>query len=701
MIDASELPGYSEAQQYEISHRRQRGSPMHIFRLSLEMTALALFTAALSAAAAGTAPADLVIDGGKIYTVDNAHSTVEALAVRDGTIVFTGSSIEAKQWIGPKTRIEHLGGRLVLPGLIDSHIHPLGIVPVKACDLNSKEKTLRELSAFVHACAGQFKVPADGWLSVHQWNFSDGNQPDADYPTLRAALDKASTSVAIQLLGNDGHHGAFNSAGLARARNQKGAVVGLSRTTLAGDFAAYSKFIGVDADGNPNGAVNEDARNLLQAPDMLFAQFEDTMKARAQLPFLLNAAGITGFLDALVTPESLELYDALENEGKLTARATLAQFYDPERIRTADGKIDYDGMIASAQKVRAKYASDPLIRADVVKLFADGVMEGNPYATPPTLPDTLSLHAYRQPIFGKDKHGKLTVTGYVDTDSQVCKEVRGNPQKFADSAAVAQFSAANHFHPGQCAISYGQLQHDRAVIMEFVKRFHLAGFTLHVHVIGDGTLKIVLDALEAARAADGISTELDGLAHIQLAQPSDVARIGKDHLFVAFTYSWANADPEYDMTVVPFIDKVIGNGYAALHVPGAYYESNVYPFKAVKEAGGTLVAGSDAPVNTRDPQPFVNMAIGVTRRLPGQRAQNPAQAVSIRDLIDAYTINGARFLHRDPVAGSLEVGKSADFIVIDQDILHLAALGRADDIARTHVLETLFRGKQVYARPRS
>ena len=90
------------------------------------------------------------------------------------------------------------------------------------------------------------------------------------------------------------------------------------------------------------------------------------------------------------------------------------------------------------------------------------------------------------------------------------------------------------FHPGQCTVSYGQLQHDAAVIMEFVKRFHLAGFTLHVHVIGDGTLKVVLDALEAARAADGISTQLDGLAHVQLAQPSDVARIGKDHLFVAF-----------------------------------------------------------------------------------------------------------------------------------------------------------------------
>ncbi len=673
---------------------------MRTHRHHLHIAALVvLFTSQLAVAAENEAPADLIVNGGTIYTVDKDHSVIESLAVRGGKIVFAGSSKDAKRWIGPQTKVEPLSGRLVLPGLFDSHLHPLGIIPIKACDLDSKPMTLRALSAFVRSCVGRFRVPEGGWLTVHQWSFSDGNQPDPDYPTLRAALDKSSKSVAIQLLGNDGHHGAFNSAGLAHARNKNKAVIGLSKATLAGDFSAYVKFVGVDADGNPNGAVNEDARGLMGAPDILFAQFDDKMRARAQLPRLLNAAGITGILDALVTSQSLELYDTLQRDGALTVRATLAQFYDPEQMRAADGQVDYDRMLADAKRVRAKYATNPLIRADVVKLFGDGVMEGNPYATPPTLPNTLALQPYKQPIFGKDRDGKLTVTGYVDTDSPECQEVRSKPETYMADTAVAEFTAAHHFHPGQCAISYGQLQHERAVTMEFVKRFHLAGFTLHIHVIGDGTLQVVLDALEAARAADGVSTQLDGLAHVQLARPEDVERIGKDHLFVAFTYSWANADPEYDMTVVPFVDKVSGNSYAALHTPGSYYESNVYPFKAVKQAGGTLVAGSDAPVNTRDPQPFVNMAFAVTRRIPGQQAQNPSQAVSIRDVIDAYTINGARFLHRDLVAGSLEVGKSADFIVVDRDILQLAASGHADDIALTKVLETWFQGKEVYAGP--
>jgi hypothetical protein len=660
------------------------------------LTAWAGIAAAPLAVAAPDPAADVVISDAKIYTVDKERSTAQALAVRDGKLVFVGTDTDARRWIGPNTRVERLGGKLVLPGLFDSHIHPIAIVKEDVCNLDSAQKTLEEMEAFVRACVHRYKHPPGAWLNVHQWNYTNGNQPDAEHPTLLATLDRASKSIPIQLLGNDGHHGAFNSAALSLAKNAQGRTVGLSKATLATDFAALHNFIGVDAEGNPNGAVNEDARGILNAPDILFAEFPQVMRDRLRVARDLNAAGITGFLDALVTPESLNLYEALEHEGHLTARATLAQFYDPEQIKTPDGRVDYDRMIAEAKRIRDQHASDPLIRADVVKLFADGVMEGNPYAVPPTLPNTLALHPYRQPIFGKDKDGNLTVTGYVDTGSPLCQEVRTQPARYSSSKEVHEFMSAHGYHPAQCTISSGQLQHDPAVIMEFVKRFHLAGFTLHIHVIGDGSLKTTLDALEAARAADGISSQPDGLAHVQLAQPSDVARIGKDHLYVAFTYSWASSDPQYDMTVIPFIDKVTGNSYAALHSPGNYYEPNAYPFKGVKDAGGTLVAGSDAPVNTADPQPFVNMALAMTRRLPGGLPESPQQAITIRDVIDAYTINGARFLRRDTEAGSLEPGKSADFVVLDQDILKLADAGNADRVASTRVLETWFQGKPVY-----
>ena len=665
--------------------------------------AIVLLSATLLPAASALAhtPADLVVTEARIYTAAADHGYAEALAVSGGRLVYVGSKSGAAEWIGPATKIESLQGRLVLPGIIDSHIHPSGIVDLDVCDLDSKPKSLGELTVFVRGCIERYKIPAGEWVNVRQWNFSENNLPDSAHPTLRAALDLASTQHPIQLLGNDGHHGAFNSVALARAKNAKGERIGFTRATLATEFAGVAKLVGVDANGEPNGTANEEARYIMDATFLLFVDLPEVMRAPERITRRLNSVGITGMLDAAVAPELLPMYDGLEKSGKLTVRATLAQWYDPEKYRNAGGTIDYDRMVREASAVRAKYANDPLIRADVVKLFADGVVEGNPYAVPPTLPEVASLHAYLQPIFGKDEQGHLTVTGYVDTDSPLCQDVRKDAAKYRNPAAISAFIKANGYHPGQCAVSTGQLQHDRAVILEFVRRFHLAGFNLHIHAINDAAVRAAVDAIEAARAADGITTQHDALAHVQVVNPEDVRRIGRDHLYLACTFSWANFAPEYDMTVVPFFDKVIGNGYAALHPASGYYESAVYPFKALEEAGGVLVGGSDAPVNTRDPQPFVNIAIAVTRQIPGQPPITPAQRISIQSAIDAYTIHGARYLNRDRETGSIEVGKSADFIVLDRDILKLAEAGQGLDIAHTQVLETWFKGVTVYEQPES
>ena len=677
---------------------------MPCFNASLVLAGRVAFVAGISLTMAQSpanrpAPADLVLEGGKIYTVDAAGSVAAALAVRDGRVVFVGTTAEAKRWIGPKTRVEELAGRLVLPGLVDAHIHPLDIVDLDVCDLDSHPLTLAELSAFVAKCVEHYAPPPGSRLVVHQWNYTDGNQPDAHHPTLRAALDAASTKVRIQLLGNDGHHGAFNSVALAQGKNAKGRIVGLSKATLAGEFAQYRPFVGVDTLGEPNGAVNEDARYLVDTHSMLYSDLEAVSKVPERIPQRLNSVGITAILDAMASPEGLPVYDKLSASGRLTVRVTLALFFDPSRTLTAAGKIDYDSMLDEAKKIRAKYANHSLIHADVIKLFADGVLEGNPFTVPPTLPNAAALKPFLQPIFSVDAAGHATVTGYVDTVSELCGEVRAHPGKYAAAADINAFTQAHGHHPGQCAISSGELQHKREVILEYVRRMHLAGFNMHIHAISDRAVRTALDAIEAARAADGNSTTRDALAHVQLAAPADVARIGRDHLYVAFTYSWMAASQDYDLTVIPFFEKVHGNSYQALHRSGSYYEANVYPVRAVKAAGGILAAGSDAPVDTRDPRPFVNMAIAITRNIPGQPPLplSPQQSISVREVIEAYTINGARMLGLEQDAGSIEVGKSADFVLVDRDILALAGGGHPEAIADAHALATWFRGTKVYA----
>src|ERR1700722_19831939 len=234
--------------------------------------AIVLLSANLLAAAGAFAntPADLVVTEARIYTAAADHGYAEALAVSGGRLVYVGGKSGAAEWIGAATKVESLHGRLVLPGIIDSHLHPSGIVDLDVCDLDSKPKSLGELTVFGRGCIERYKTPAGEWVNVRQWNFSDNNRPDRGHPTLPAALDLASAQHPIQLLGNDGHHGAFNSMALARAKNAKGEHIGFTRATLAADFAGIAKLVGVDANGEPNGTANEGARHVMDGPPFPF-----------------------------------------------------------------------------------------------------------------------------------------------------------------------------------------------------------------------------------------------------------------------------------------------------------------------------------------------------------------------------------------------------------------------------------------------
>ncbi len=670
------------------------------FRESLVCRAAAFFIGWLGVVSVGAAPmpADLVLLDAHIYTA-TGQGDAEALATRHGQLVYVGDTAGARSLIGKKTTVVHAQGRRILPGLVDAHIHPLDIVDLDVCDLDSAVKTLKELSGFVKDCVEHYHLKPGQWLLVHQWAYSSGGQPSAGYSTVRAALDKATSVNPVQLLGNDGHHAGFNSVALAAAKSQTGQVVGLTKATLASEFKAYTKLIGVDASGEPDGTVNEDARYFVNPHNMLYNDLAATAKVPERIPQRLNSVGITAMLDAMAAPEGLFIYDRLLKRNQLTVWTNLAQFYDPVRFHKLDGSVDYDAMVAQAVTVRARYAHNPRLKADTVKLFADGVIEGNPFALPPTLPNSAVLEPLLQPIFATDADGRATVTGYVDTAASVCIEVRNHPERYSSAESLTAFRALNGYHPAQCEISSGQLQHERSVILEFVKRFHLAGFHVHIHAIGDRATRTAIDAIEAARAVDGIATTRDGLAHVQLAHPDDVLRMGRDHLFIAYTYSWASTDTDYDMTVIPFIQKVSGNSYAALHPPGSDYESNVYPVKTSQAAGAILTGGSDAPVETRDPRPFVNMAFATARHLPGKPALSAAQEISIEEALQAYTLNGAKALGRDQQIGSLEVGKSADFVMVDRDLIALSHQGKPEAVAGTQVLATWFQGRKVYQAP--
>lgn len=660
---------------------------------------LALALAGCGDKSEDTAPAsvaDKVLTGGTIYTVDKARSTAEAVAISGDRIVFVGSDADAARWIGEATEVVDLQGRLVLPGLHDVHIHPTGIIEFDRCDLENEARSLRRISETVKACIEQYQPAENEWLMVELWNFAEGNQPDPEHPTIRAALDAASLTVGIYLKGSDGHHGGANSVVLAAAKDDGGTIVGFSRRTLATDFAHLRALVGVDATGEPDGYLTEDATSAVLSggiDDILAGG--NVIEEAYQVPKRLNSIGITSIQDAATGAIGFKLYDHLREQGLLSLRVSLAQFYDPEDYLNGDGTLDTATLLIKAMEVRDKYRMTPRISAEAVKIFADGVVEGNPYSDPPTLPNAAMLRPYKQPIFEfDDQAGGLSIKGYVDLDSDVCETERSRAGEDRSEQAIAEFRAANGFHPAQCAVSNGVLESPESAIRAFADSFHEAGFTLHIHAIGDRAVHVAVDAIAQARKAHGRKGLPHGLAHIQFVAPEDVTAIGEQGLYLAYTYAWAVTAPAYDLTVMPFIDQIADAG--DLYKSDYYSYRSAYPAASTKNAGAILVAGSDAPVDTRDPRPFINMQQAITRAGKDGRPYNAAERINVRDIVEAYTINGAVAMRQADLTGSIEVGKKADLIVLDRNIIELAETGRATEIGATRVLRTYFDGELVH-----
>jgi mannose-6-phosphate isomerase-like protein (cupin superfamily) len=407
---------------------------------------------------------------------------------------------------------------------------------------------------------------------------------------------------------------------------------------------------------------------------------------------LLAKSGITSLQDAVVEPEYLPFYQRLEERGEMTFRMRAALFKEFPKSQAAIEMLP--AVVEEFKAIRERYADSRFIHADGVKIFIDGVIEGNPLASPPTLPNAAVIRSYRQPIFAIDADTmRADIWGYVDLEGEVCLEYRSHPLAYANAEAKSRFKSKHGYFPQQCEQNYGVLEHSEEFIHAFVREMEAADFAVHTHVVGDRATRIALDAFEASRAANGDPIHPQSLAHAQLIHPADQQRIGDLGIYVAFTYAWIDVDPEYDMSVIPFIDEI--DGIDDLYNADHYAIQNTYPAGSVLEHGGVLIAGSDAPVDTRDPRPFVNIQQAVTRDSE-VGIFNADQRIDIHEAIAAYTINGANFFGHQERLGSIEVGKKADLIAIDRNLIELAEADRANEIGNTRVALTIFDGKVIH-----
>ena len=635
--------------------------------------------------------ADRVFVGGTIYTADSNQTLVSAMAVAADRIVALGSNASLAPFVGEHTEVIDLQGKMIIPGLHDVHIHLPGIVETDSCDLASTPYSLDDLVPRLKPCLDGLE--AGEWLSVNQWSYTAGNQPSEALPTVRAALDAVSTQHPIMLLGNDGHHGAVNSYALALATDKYGNQVGLSAATLAKEFSTYRTTVGIDANGEPNGALNEDARKLVNIPNLWgYPAIDNQLVSR--ISEKLAANGITSVLDAALTSNDIVGFASAARAAPLSYRMSVAFYADFEDYRPhPDAAIDVDAVVAELQQLQAAHQGIANFKLDTAKIFVDGVTEGNPYAQPPTLPNAASLNNYLQPVFGTDAEtGALAVQSYVDTDSAACSQGR----TLSSAADKKAFYQEHGFLAAQCTQSNGVLEKEPEFLHDYTLALFDAGINVHSHAIGDRAVRFALDAFAAARKASPNSSANLSMAHAQFIDPADIGRFAELDVYPTFTYGWIEPDVGYLMTVSPFLDQI--KSVEDIFDPDDYGFKNSYPAGSIAAAGGVLTAGSDAPVDTREPRPFFNLEKAVTRQQDETgRVYNSAQRISLVDALDAYTINGAKMLQNDQMTGSLEPGKKADFVILDTDLLALQAAGNAHQISDTQVLSTWFDGRKIYS----
>ena len=224
-----------------------------------------------------------------------------------------------------------------------------------------------------------------------------------------------------------------------------------------------------------------------------------------------------------------------------------------------------------------------------------------------------------------------------------------------------------------------------ALLREAVTRLDALGFQVHFHALADRAVREALDAVEAARAANGMNDLRHHLAHIQIVHPDDLPRFRELGALANAQPLWAAHEAQMDELTIPFL--------------GEERAGWQYPFGSLVRHGATLVMGSDWPVSS--PDPMQEMHVAVNRQMPSTytyRVDNtdvfyPAERIDLATAVAAFTAGSAYANHLEGETGSIEVGKRADVAVFDRNIFDAPV----DEIASAKCLQTFVDGERVYA----
>jgi predicted amidohydrolase YtcJ len=322
---------------------------------------LALSFLASPAATAAEDVADLILHNGKVVTVDRGFAVRQALAVRGQRLLRVGSDEEVLKTRGKETRVIDLGGKMVLPGLIDSHVHPSSAAMTEFDHPVPDMESIQDVLDYIRARAKV--VPEGSWIVVRQVFIT--RLREQRYPT-RAELDEAAPRHPVMYA--TGPDAALNSLALKLSKIDR-------------DFKVTDGgpgHIEKGPDGEPNGILRSCTRYVPAAPVGREATEADQRQRLLALFRDYNASGLTGIIDRDASPGAIDRYQKLLDGPGLPLRLAISH------------SVSTSGAVENIQKNIRKVAEHPLckggpmLRIVGIKTYLDGgMLTGSAYMRQP------------------------------------------------------------------------------------------------------------------------------------------------------------------------------------------------------------------------------------------------------------------------------------------------------------------------------
>lgn len=577
--------------------------------------------------------ADLVVFG-KIFTAEKeGNGLCGAFAVKDGKYIYAGDRDGAADYIdeGRTKIIDNTGKGLIIPGCTEGHGHFIGI------------------DAVARMMPGYY-MHYDGLLDLIREKMTAEEKPEyflswgLDYQIFMEKtgtdrnyaeeIESAAPDIPVVLIDSGGHQALCNQTALKIAGLDNGKKV------RGGDIRLTSG-------GVPNGVISDEVIPYVieRTIDLSKVDAEIYRTACSNAVDTLHERGFTNYYDAYINcmggPIWYPYLKDMDDSGELGINVTTTytvRSYEAEEYRE---KIDY--MIEEGNKYRTTHFN-PL----VLKLFSDGVVEAR--------------------------------TGWT----------------------IGKYPGAK---PGQ---EHGNIVWSPDELKEIAAYANSKGIPIHTHTFGDGACRAVIDAYINAEEKSGKKLH-NTLAHVRNITDEDIRRCAEHDIGIAGNLLWHCMDvsalsqkqrsskPGFLSKICKSVECWIKLMIIKSYFPRGIFESG-YPMKSLVDSGITVSSSTDAPCAEFIKGNIQNIIeVAVTGTAPGDDARpyNPGELLSIREVLNCLTIDGARQLGIDDRCGSVKEGKNADFVILDTDFLDFTGADLRT-IHNTKIQNVYFEGKEVY-----